>query len=175
MDAASIRAKAAALVRRHAGRLGLEEFAVGVMARAIEALPIDDSTAPIPMVLHCPECHLQHIDAPEPAVEFDNGMGTRSDAWTNPPHRSHLCHGCGCIWRPCDQPTDGVHAIGTRGKSDTWPEPCPDCGGHGERFDHARDCDNDHCALAGGVDDCAGQVVQCHCVGPLPASESGGK
>src|SRR5574340_600312 len=22
--------------------------------------------------------------------------------WDNPPHRSHLCHGCGHIWRPAD-------------------------------------------------------------------------
>jgi hypothetical protein len=45
MDAATIRAAAAALVRRHGGRLGLEEFAVGVMALAIEALPADEPDA----------------------------------------------------------------------------------------------------------------------------------
>lgn len=42
-------------------------------------------------------------------------------------------------------------------------EPCADCGGYGEWFGHAPDCDNDLCALAGGYDDCRGQVVTCHC------------
>lgn len=66
---------------------------------------------PIQMILHCPICALQHVDEPD----------ERTPDWTNPPHRSHLCHGCGCIWRPCDFPTEGVRAIYTRGKSDTWP------------------------------------------------------
>lgn len=64
---------------------------------------------PIDMVLHCPVCGRQHVDEPD-----ENG-------WTNPPHRSHLCHGCGCIWRPADIPTNGVRAVQTRGKADTWP------------------------------------------------------
>jgi hypothetical protein len=67
--------------------------------------------APIPMILHCPECHLQHIDEPD----------ERTPDWDNPPHRSHLCHGCGCIWRPADQPTEGVLSIQSRGHSDSWP------------------------------------------------------
>ena len=68
---------------------------------------------PIPMVLHCPVCGQQHIDEPDP----DNG-------WLNPPHRSHLCLGCGCIWRPADVLTTGVAAIKTRGSKDTWgPHP----------------------------------------------------
>jgi hypothetical protein len=65
---------------------------------------------PIDMVLHCPGCGLQHIDAPEPGTN-----------WTNPPHRSHKCHGCGDVWRPADVPTNGVAAIETRGKADTVP------------------------------------------------------
>ncbi len=63
--------------------------------------------APVPMVLHCPKCGAQHVDAPSPG-------------WDNPPHKSHLCHGCGCIWRPADVETTGVAAIETRGKADTW-------------------------------------------------------
>ena len=96
------------------------------------------------MVLHCPECHIQHIDAPdlEPCKDGcqyakDAGQaeyscawgscmylapGSEAVRWTNPPHRSHLCHACGCIWRPCDTPTNGVAAIQTRGKDDTWPK-----------------------------------------------------
>lgn len=73
---------------------------------------------PIDMMLYCPRCHLQHVDEPD----------ERTSDWTNPPHRSHLCHGCGCIWRPADVATNGVRAIETAGKADNWdvartPEP----------------------------------------------------
>jgi hypothetical protein len=64
---------------------------------------------PIDVVIHCPACGLQHVDAPAPG----NG-------WSNPPHRSHLCAGCGTVWRPADVPTNGVAAVQTRGKADTW-------------------------------------------------------
>jgi hypothetical protein len=64
--------------------------------------------APIPMVLHCPACGVQHIDQ-------------ATDDWPNPPHRSHLCGSCGAIWRPCDLPTVGVERVTTVGKSDNWP------------------------------------------------------
>ena len=64
----------------------------------------------INMVLHCPVCGAQHIDAPEP----ENG-------WTNPPHKSHLCHNCGCIWRPASVATNGVAEV-ERGSNDTWPK-----------------------------------------------------
>lgn len=64
---------------------------------------------PIDMVLYCPACGTQHIDAPD-------------DVWTNPPHRSHLCHNpkCGTVWRPADVPTNGVAHIFTKGKDDVW-------------------------------------------------------
>jgi hypothetical protein len=65
--------------------------------------------APIQMILHCPACGVQHIDAPD----------ERTEAWGNPPHRSHLCHGCGHIWRPADVATEGVAAIQTRGSNDS--------------------------------------------------------
>ncbi len=67
---------------------------------------------PIPTILYCPECGLQHIDGAE------NNL-TGDAAWTNPPHRSHLCHGCGHIWRPADVPTNGVAQIETRGLKDS--------------------------------------------------------
>lgn len=104
---------------------------------------------PIDMVLSCPTCGLLHIDAPEPehdlytdadqnrprAVCDGNGQVVldlckrcgRGESelvepcWTNPPHRSHLCHGCGTIWRPADVATNGVAAAQTRGTNDTWP------------------------------------------------------
>lgn len=64
---------------------------------------------PVDMVLHCPSCGLQHIDAPD----------DRTTEWINPPHRSHLCHGCGHIWRPADVATNGVATINTKGKNDS--------------------------------------------------------
>lgn len=41
-------------------------------------------------------------------------------SWDNPPHRSHLCHYCGCIWRAADVPTTGVYHAQSRGKADTF-------------------------------------------------------
>jgi hypothetical protein len=67
-----------------------------------------ENTLPVPMLLYCPECGSQHVDAPD-------GKG-----WDNPPHRSHFCHECHTIWRPADVATEGVRAIGTVGKADTW-------------------------------------------------------
>lgn len=71
----------------------------------------DDET-PIPVVLFCPLCLKPHIDAPDPAV-----------GWENLPHRSHKCLNpeCGCIWRPADVATSGVAYVESCGKSDTWP------------------------------------------------------
>ncbi len=82
---------------------------------------------PIPMILHCPVCNLQHIDAPEHVLVWTGGSAPEPShdevVWENPPHRSHLCHACGCIWRPADVATEGVASIETRGKADTWPTP----------------------------------------------------
>lgn len=83
--------------------------------RAILSVPVD-------MVLHCPACGVQHVDAPE--YETDPSMLAAGithkafDGWTNPPHRSHLCHACNHIWRPADVPTNGVAAVKTRGSAD---------------------------------------------------------
>lgn len=82
---------------------------------------IDKLRAPIDMVLHCPNCGLQHIDAPGMNSEFDD------HTWDNPPHRSHLCHRCGHIWRPADVATNGVAAVKTRGKNDSLVKGCA-CG-----------------------------------------------
>lgn len=79
---------------------------------------------PVGMVLHCPKCRRQHIDEPELhhldlALEWNGLDGVPDASWSNPPHRSHLCHGCGHIWRPADVPTNGVEAVKTKGKADS--------------------------------------------------------
>jgi len=71
-----------------------------------KSVDIPISRDPVPMILFCPNCGLQHIDRPE-------------GIWMNPPHRSHLCGGCGHSWRPADVPTTGVADINTRGKADS--------------------------------------------------------
>ncbi|KVO11763.1 hypothetical protein WJ73_19655 [Burkholderia ubonensis] len=70
------------------------------------------------MLLFCPRCGTQHIDAPEPARDGENG-------WDNPPHRSHKCHACETVWRPADVATVGVASIETHGKADTWTSSMP--------------------------------------------------
>jgi len=78
---------------------------------------------PIDMVIFCPGCGTQHIDEP-------------SDTWDNPPHRSHLCHACGYVWRPADVCTNGVAVIKTRGEADSAPHETA-------RHDAADDYDNE--------------------------------
>lgn len=99
--------------------LGREITALRQEAEAAES----KLTAPIPMVLFCPACGEQHIDKDDPCP--DEGCphyGTQHshpDSWLNPPHRSHLCHGCGHIWRPADVATVGVVKTETSGKADS--------------------------------------------------------
>lgn len=59
---------------------------------------------PIDVLLFCPKCGTQHVDAPEP----ENG-------WTNPPHRRHLCHACKTVWLAALVPTNGVASISAPG------------------------------------------------------------
>lgn len=80
---------------------------------------------PVPMILHCPECHLQHIDEAEPDVCEKCGHSkalhypdhydecyecgcTDFTAWLNPPHRKHRCHGCNHVFKPALINTTGV-------------------------------------------------------------------
>lgn len=99
----------------------------GACDKARAALAQPQAETPIDMVLYCPSCHLQHIDAPElPESRTCKPDGSPvivySDEWNNPPHRSHLCHGCGHVWRPADVPTNGVQAVTTKGKNDSPPQ-----------------------------------------------------
>lgn len=78
-------------------------------AQGREYISINDAeqllSEPVDMLLFCPQCFKQHIDAP-------------AGEWTNPPHRSHLCGFCGTEWRPSDHATNGVASIRTSGKND---------------------------------------------------------
>lgn len=120
----SIEVLAASVVHayRHDGP-GDIALALRALAEAVGPEPV-----PIDMVLHCPKCRLQHVDAPEHEREGEIYDGDQvSDSvitgWQNPPHRSHLCHGCGHVWRPADVPTNGVQAVKTRGCHDSPPAP----------------------------------------------------
>ncbi len=98
-------------ILRHDTRPDAKALAVDQLLKAgqtIERL----INEPIPMLLHCPRCGKQHID------EIDK---VNNPGWENPPHTSHKCLGCGCVWRPCDRPTEGVHEVLTKGRTDSWP------------------------------------------------------
>ncbi|VWC53833.1 hypothetical protein BLA9940_02106 [Burkholderia aenigmatica] len=105
----------------------------GVVIVGASHNPTDQlAAAPIPMLLFCPRCGTQHVDAPEtePGRLISSGPNAgRAVApnvtWNNPPHRSHLCHACGIVWRPADVATVGVKSIETRGKADTWADDTP--------------------------------------------------
>jgi hypothetical protein len=81
---------------------------------------------PIDMVLYCPNCGTQHVDAPTWERDPHDMEQGQICTWANPPHRSHLCSACETIWRPADVATNGVAAITTEGKADTWPDGLPD-------------------------------------------------
>lgn len=90
---------------------------------------------PIDLLLWCPNCGEDHVDAPSDSCEkcgHNQYLHKNSECmncpckdlvvWTNPPHKSHRCSSCNTVWRPCDVPTNGVDEIKTRGENDTWPE-----------------------------------------------------
>lgn len=55
-----------------------------------------DESAPVPMLLWCPECHRRHIDE-----------GT----FATKPHHTHACQHCGLAWRPAIVATVGVQFL----------------------------------------------------------------
>lgn len=93
---------------------------------AAHCLAEANAPTPVNMVLPCPRCGELHIDAPEvtndpgrmSADALDAGA-VEEEVWSNPPHRSHLCHTCGLVWRPADVPTNGVDHVRTSGKNDS--------------------------------------------------------
>lgn len=122
--------------RRGGESWGNDGYGPFAFARAFHAAldRIDELEAPINMVLYCPNCGMQHVDKPDDRCKMgggcdesgrcyaeSQGVPERCERWTNPPHRSHLCHACGTIWRPADVPTNGVAELKTQGKAGTWP------------------------------------------------------
>lgn len=53
-------------------------------------------SAPIPMLLWCPECSTRHLDVGEFATKI---------------HTTHACQFCGHVWRPAIVPTVGVQFL----------------------------------------------------------------
>ena len=51
----------------------------------------------VPMILHCPKCSEKHVD--------------RGVFGTTHVHRTHLCTGCGHIWKPFNYATVGVEDV----------------------------------------------------------------
>lgn len=75
-----------------------EAFEAGIaeIERLRSALDAGPSTAPVPMLLWCPQCSERHIDIGE--------FATR-------PHHTHACQDCGMVWRPALVPTVGVYFL----------------------------------------------------------------
>lgn len=101
------------------GRYTLNSSVAAFQSGALYAFSLlAADTKPIDMVLYCPKCGVQHIDAPDLNHDphYEGAL-----IWTNPPHKSHLCHGCGHIWRPSDTPTNGVASCASGKDADTKP------------------------------------------------------
>ena len=65
-------------------------------AKSHVRVPGSAPAAPIPMVLHCPECRARHIDEGDFATK---------------PHHTHSCQSCGLTWRPSVVATVGVQFL----------------------------------------------------------------
>lgn len=95
-----------------------------------KVLPI---VKPIDMMIFCPDCNFQHIDAPDPTMD-----------WDNPPHTSHLCLNCKVVFRLADIPTNGVACIKSVGSRDTWHHPTSACWGHSARGNPVTELNENH-------------------------------
>lgn len=56
----------------------------------------ETTSAPIPIILHCPECGERHID---------------KGRFSTHPHHTHSCQHCGLTWRPAVVATVGVQFL----------------------------------------------------------------
>ncbi len=119
---------------------------------------VGEARPPVDMILYCPTCGVQHIDAPEEmkvSIVSQGGKPAYANLdklpWTNPPHRSHLCQACGHIWRPADVCTNGVASIATRGEKDSLAVPTPKLIGY-IRMYRSNPVDNSFCTLKSRAD-----------------------
>lgn len=115
---------------------GCQDYQKKLFGKCSQDIPID-------MILFCPVCGTQHIDAPEEQCETLSIFGDErclkakghkdrggieglhssnpvTPFWNNPPHKSHLCLKCGTIWRPADVFTNGVGTIKYPSSKDNW-------------------------------------------------------
>lgn len=60
------------------------------------AAQVRELSAPIPLILRCPECDVQHVD---------------EGAWATRSHHKHLCGACGHEWTPAVRSTGGVRVL----------------------------------------------------------------
>lgn len=77
---------------------------LGEMMRMVKLIKTLTNT-PLPMILVCPTCKVQHVDRLE-----KTGID-----WAKRVHRTHLCKkeegGCGALFRPSNHPTVGVEKL----------------------------------------------------------------
>lgn len=113
------RANALRLQQRVAGNapVRLQGSDRGLVALALSLLL--GELAPVDMVLYCPKCNTQHIDAPE--LDPPGAAIRAKGAWDNPPHRTHKCVACAHLWRPSDTSTNGVQATASGKDADCVP------------------------------------------------------
>lgn len=93
-----------------------KQMEVVLLINEANSAHIRTSQAPIDMLLNCSKCGRQHVDQ----IEHSITPGRMSLDWSKHPHTSHLCHGCGFVWRPADVPTNGVDRVKTNGQQDDW-------------------------------------------------------
>lgn len=70
--------------------------AVAALIQAAQGAPETRQHDPVPMLLHCPACHIRHVDEGE---------------WARRHHHTHACQSCGAVWRPAVVNTIGVRFL----------------------------------------------------------------
>ncbi len=72
------------------------QFSDALVAAQNARAVLEESQAPIPMLLTCPSCGARHVDV---------------GAFTTKPHHTHACQFCGMTWRPAIVATVGVQFL----------------------------------------------------------------
>lgn len=106
---------------------------------------------------HSPECLVEHsaaIDGSMTDVKYPEHVHL---AWRG------ALKACGVSAADVDEISKVVRSMLAE---DDASATCEVCGGSGEYFAHADDCNDNLCALNGDAHSCAGQVVRCDCSDP---------